>query len=524
MKKGLLLMVIAVVALGASVAPPAHAVVCTVDNVPAATLLLPYFEVDLANPNGADTTFTINNASATAVLAHVTLWTDLGVPTQTFDIYLTGYDVEKVDLRLLFAAGVTPRTASAGQDPAEKISPHGPVSQDINFASCNGRLPLPPLTAAEVAHIRAAHTGAASPTFGGNCSGLAVGDNIARGYVTIDSVNACNPFLPDDPLYVPYITFQNVFFGNFEYVNRTLTTTYAGALVGVEASFSNPEVSVPGQYTFYGRYNNYTATDRREPLATQWQTRILSNAAFGQNTDLIVWRDPGVASTPFACGGNPSWYPLPLENLVLFDEQEFPVVPAPATSNLFAAAAQRIPASSLGSPYASGYVRATLSLPAGTGSVNPPEDVRARQSYVFAVTSSNGKYGIGLNGFALDTACAVLSHDANQPIVNPFMGTVFPGDGSTNVPVSQKVNFSFSEKVTITPTAFKIECPTGSNIPFTSNPAGSGPSFSFQLTPTPSLPANTACKATGFASQITGTSHVGANPPADIVTNFTTAP
>ena len=38
-------------------------------NRPGATLLLPYFEVDLDHPAGVTTLFSINNASATAVLA-----------------------------------------------------------------------------------------------------------------------------------------------------------------------------------------------------------------------------------------------------------------------------------------------------------------------------------------------------------------------------------------------------------------------------------------------------------------------
>src|SRR5687767_3734241 len=72
---------------------PAHARIGTIDQVPAATLLLPYFEVDLDNPTGVTTLLSINNASATAILAHVVLWTDLSVPTLAFDVYLTGFDV-----------------------------------------------------------------------------------------------------------------------------------------------------------------------------------------------------------------------------------------------------------------------------------------------------------------------------------------------------------------------------------------------------------------------------------------------
>ena len=61
-------------------------------------------------------------------------------PTLDFDIYLTGYDVQTINLRDIFVAGNLPRTASVGQDPDDDISPQGPVSQDINFASC-GTLP-----------------------------------------------------------------------------------------------------------------------------------------------------------------------------------------------------------------------------------------------------------------------------------------------------------------------------------------------------------------------------------------------
>ena len=110
----------------------------TIDDVPAATLLLPYFEVDIADANGVNTLFSINNASATAVLAHVMVWTDLSVPVLDFDVYLTGYDVQTINLRDIFVNGNLPRTASAGQDPGDTISPQGPASQDINFACLLG--------------------------------------------------------------------------------------------------------------------------------------------------------------------------------------------------------------------------------------------------------------------------------------------------------------------------------------------------------------------------------------------------
>src|SRR5512134_1277002 len=83
----------------------ARAELGTIDNTAGATLLLPYFEVDLADPIGMTTLFSIIASgefgtppnqfpsAASAGVAHVTLWTDLGIPTFAFDIYLTGFDV-----------------------------------------------------------------------------------------------------------------------------------------------------------------------------------------------------------------------------------------------------------------------------------------------------------------------------------------------------------------------------------------------------------------------------------------------
>ena len=114
------------------------------------------------------TLFSINNASAVAVLANVVVWTDLGVPTLGFQVYLTGYDVQTINLRDIFH-GNLPRTASDRQDPQDAISPQGDYSQDLNFASCSGTLPYQPLPASFVSPP------ARTPTPGGSrvCSAAA---------------------------------------------------------------------------------------------------------------------------------------------------------------------------------------------------------------------------------------------------------------------------------------------------------------------------------------------------------------
>ncbi|HVR10317.1 MAG TPA: hypothetical protein VMW75_19875, partial [Thermoanaerobaculia bacterium] len=135
---------------------PARAVICDIEVEPAATLLLPYFEVDLANPNGVTTMFAVNNAVAAAHLVHVVLWSDLAAPVLDFNVYLTGFDQQTVNLRDLIVNGMLPQTASTGQDPTDTISPKGIFSQDIDFASCNNILPPPPLPAFYTAYLQAA--------------------------------------------------------------------------------------------------------------------------------------------------------------------------------------------------------------------------------------------------------------------------------------------------------------------------------------------------------------------------------
>src|SRR3990170_6835283 len=65
---------------------------CDIGVTPAATLLLPYFEVDInsAAGTGETTIFTITNVSNLPQVAHITLWTDFSYPVIDFNVYLTG--------------------------------------------------------------------------------------------------------------------------------------------------------------------------------------------------------------------------------------------------------------------------------------------------------------------------------------------------------------------------------------------------------------------------------------------------
>src|ERR1044072_1912862 len=274
----------------------------TVDDVPAATLLLPYFEVDLDSQNGVQTLFSINNASASAAVAHVTLWTDQSIPTLDFDVYLTGYDVQTINLYDIFHFGNLPRTADAGTDtadtanPADGISNKGVLSQDINLPGSSGPCVAaytnPVLDSTRISNLQAAHTGHNAPAYGG-CMGANYGDNIARGYVTVDSVTQCNLLFPSSATYFSsgIADTRNILWGDYFYVNSAQNFAQGETLVHVESCTGSTGPVVfsgyvgngagfcpftPGEYTFYGRYASVAGQDQREPLSTTFSTRHLN--------------------------------------------------------------------------------------------------------------------------------------------------------------------------------------------------------------------------------------------------------
>jgi hypothetical protein len=385
---------------------------CSIDQMPAATLLLPYFEVDPANPSGLTTLFSINNASATAVLANVVVWTDLGVPTLGFQLYLTGYDVQTINLRDIFH-GNLPGTASALQDPQDVISPQGAYSQDINFASCSGSLPYQPLPASFVAHLENAHTGRFSSLLNG-CAGQDLRDGRIRGYVTVDTVGACTLKFPSDPGYFGpggVATNQNVLWGDYLYIDPANKYSDGENLVRVKAF---PGAFHPGNLTFYGRYVGMSGADARQPLATTWGSRYVNGGAFSGGTDVVAWRDSGRIVRPFPCGTQPAGFPLQWTDEVTFNEEEqaqaIPLTPVPPGQPPTLPGAVTFPAEAnkvhVGSPafpvpFNFGWLFFDLNSP------NPAsqEGRDIRQSWMETIMKAQGQYSAGFSATPFDSAC-----------------------------------------------------------------------------------------------------------------------
>src|SRR4030095_3540809 len=100
-----------------AIASSATAITCTIDQRPAATLLVPYFEATFApdgnplgtGPDARDTLVTICNASSAPMIAHVNVFNERTELVLDFNIALTGFDCQSMSMAGVLA-GFLPAT------------------------------------------------------------------------------------------------------------------------------------------------------------------------------------------------------------------------------------------------------------------------------------------------------------------------------------------------------------------------------------------------------------------------------
>src|ERR1043166_727730 len=169
---------------------------CDITVSPAATLLLPYFEVDAAKPvsDAANTLLTIVNTSRAPQIARVTIWTDYGYPVFWFNVFLTGYDVQPISMYDVVARGVVPATTSSAPRGSRSLSTNAKIVSLDACAELGGAM-----TDTMLATLRNALTTGANAS----SNDCAIGSSHANavGYVTIDLVNSCSAISPLDPSY-----------------------------------------------------------------------------------------------------------------------------------------------------------------------------------------------------------------------------------------------------------------------------------------------------------------------------------
>ena len=324
---------------------------CDIIVAPAATLLLPYFEVDLSHPGGQTTLFTITNVSRHSQIAHVTLWTDFAVPVLDFNIFLTGYDVQSINLLDVLTTGTVapplgtgPSTAksplgTAGNSPSLTAPANGgPGYTNPNFKSAIDCNTLPGVIPQSlIAAVRLELTAGTAP----GCASVGRVHFNAIGYVTIDLVGSCTSRTPADPLYYTTdLLFDNVLIGDYQQVGphpagSAASSFDAGANPMVHlravpeggAAGSNVPTTLP--YTFYDRYTPPTnrAADRRQPLPATFAARFIQGGPSAFATNFTIWRE-GIGTGTGTCSFSLD-RALPIAELVRFDEKENPYIQSP---------------------------------------------------------------------------------------------------------------------------------------------------------------------------------------------------
>jgi len=338
------------VAVSASAGVPDNDATCDIKVGPAATLLLPYFEIDLQN--GEQTSlFTITNVSRYSQIAHVTLWTDWGFPVFNFNIFLAGYDVQSINVKDILVRGVI--ASPVGTGPTTVKSPlgaltspafGGPGYANPNFKAvidCDALPGIVPPTL--VAAVRTAlTTGDYNPGGSAACPNKVGGVHAnAIGYATIDIVGSCTSRLPSDPLYYTAdLLFDNVLIGDYQQIGPNPAGTSSTSFDAVgnpmvhiravpEGGAAGSTVATELPYTFYDRYTPATnrILDRRQPLPSTFAARFIQGGRSAFATTYTIWREgfgAGACGASLALNGG-----LPVMEIVRFDETDNPNVTAP---------------------------------------------------------------------------------------------------------------------------------------------------------------------------------------------------
>jgi len=370
MKKALIAC-LAIVALFA-IASTATAITCTVDQRPAATLLVPYFQVSygpagelISTGIGArDTLVTIVNASSAPMIAHVNVFSRESTLLLDFNVALTGWDVQAMRISDLLA-GNLPNSATndaIGYDVCQRaggsvypasdgflrVDPLFPADPNDNTLATTAYPPFPQISAGLIHDLRV------------NCDGDE--DLLAIGYIVIDHANYCNLSNPTESTYYANdaIGMENNLFGEIIFTSGFGLPTYGMSTVNLEAdsqfgALASQDPSTPVR-TFYARYwNPFTEVyctncgstnpdtdlsisapwdagfgDQREPLGLKWAARWFDLSPT-ITSFFRVWR----ASVT----GGDCVYAEPTVTLTFFDEDENIVTqgvcPSPCTQPTF---------------------------------------------------------------------------------------------------------------------------------------------------------------------------------------------
>jgi hypothetical protein len=355
-----------------AVAGSASAITCTIDQRPAATLLVPYFQASF-NPDGTplgtgesalDTLVTICNASSAPMLAHVNVFSERTQLVLDFNIALTGFDCQSMSMASVLSGFLPSTPIDTDHDPFPESDDACQRNADAGvYPDADGFLRIRPANAdaatgqdntlATTVYPQPAWPAGSSFAFDVLDSLDATADesqcpdgvdgvitNPIRGYLVIDHVNYCNLSNPSDPNYYARdaIGMENNLFGEVIFTSGTGIPTMGGSTVNIEADPSLAGDSDTPIRTFYHRYvgadspcfggncAQFAATnpwnqgvgDQRESLGLKYAARWFDTT--GITSYFNVWR---ASSEPIEdLLGNDCTDIEPVVSLSFYDEDE----------------------------------------------------------------------------------------------------------------------------------------------------------------------------------------------------------
>ncbi len=412
---------------------------CDIATLPAATLLLPYFEVDLHSPatTARTTLFTVLNTSSAPQIARVTLWTDWAFPVLTFNIFLTGYDVQSINLADVI--GTRGTIALQERNVGSQSLPNDANPHFLPGAAAACEYLPGPVPAALLADLQSALTNGLHSSCGTTHVG---GTHVnASGYLTIDLVATCGATFPNDPKYYDELLYDNVLGGDWQLIDpNPVTRNYAGGnpLVHIRAIPSGGPAGVIAHtnlpFTFYDHYTPHgdadqARMDRRQPLPATFTSRFIQGGTGAFNTNFMIWREA-------VTGGSSSCSDYPKNNSsamqvfdeVRFDEHENPTTNAggvriaayqtvyyilPATSSTATSAGLFPPLST------SGDVGGWMYMNLRSGHTAP----RPTQNWITIAMQAEGRYQTMADATPLGNGCSapipVTMNDRRSPSIGP---------------------------------------------------------------------------------------------------------
>jgi len=419
---------------------------CDISVAPAATLLLPYFEVNLTNTAEDDTLWTVTNVSNLPQIAHVTVWTDRSYPVLDFNIFLTGYDVQSISMADILTTGFLSGLdgTSSESDPGQR-SADNDANPLLDITNCDIlAVQIPPASLAPI--VTALTTGLYAPA--GCTASTRIGnlqpDGHARGYVTVDVAESCGTDFPTDALYYSTeILFDNVLIGDYQQVDRANNFAQGNPMVHIRAVPEGGDVGTTGtpgfetnfDRTFYSRYQAGGVADRRQPLPSTFAARWINGGVGELQTGYKIWRE-GVTGNSLACSGYAANAALAITELVRFDADENPTTFTPDV--IFSPVPEggvSLPETSLtqvdnsgvlyppnpGSDL-DGWMYLNLDIGNAPGPVGEIAEM-ASQNWVIVSMAAEGRFSVDFDAAWLGNGCSptapVTAEDGGDPVIGP---------------------------------------------------------------------------------------------------------